>query len=152
MTREEKCKLALEKGFSYNPINGIIYNKKGIECKTKHERGYIRINLYKNKKYYNLLAHQFAWYVINNEIVDCIDHINGITNDNRISNLRSVTYQENNWNTKKAKGYTFNKKQKKYVAQITLNKKTIYLGSFELKEDAINTYIDYKNKYHIIKN
>lgn len=150
MTREQKCKLALEKGFSYNPINGIIYNKNKIEYKNKHNRGYISIALYHNKKEYRLLGHQFAWYVINNETVDCIDHINGITDDNRINNLRSVTQQENNFNQKKAKGFYYNKRNKNYNAQIRFNNKNIYLGAFKNEYEARNAYLKAKEKYHTI--
>jgi len=28
MTVEEKCRLAIEKGYTYNPETGLIYNKK----------------------------------------------------------------------------------------------------------------------------
>ena len=42
-----------------------------------------------------------------------IDHINGITIDNRVVNLRITTHQGNHQNRTKAKGYYWNKQKKK---------------------------------------
>ena len=150
MTRKEKCEYAKSKGFYYNPVNGLIYNKNGLEYKNKHNRGYIYISLYKEQKEYKLLGHHFAWYWVYNEIVDCLDHINGITNDNRIENLRSVTQKENNLNKINVKGYTFDKRSKRYIAQIAINKRNIYLGSFLNEDDARKCYLKGKEKYHKI--
>jgi len=79
-----------------------------------------------------------------------IDHINGNTTDNHIKNLRNVTQQHNCFNYTKAKGYYWNKQLKKWKAQIQLNGKNIYLGLFDLKEDARNAYLEAKKIYHII--
>ena len=107
MTRLEKCELAIEKGFTYDPETGKIYNinRKEIIGKTENN-GYIILRILYNKKNYTIKGHQFAWYYTYNECVECIDHINRIKYDNRICNLRSVTQQQNNWNRTKAKGYT----------------------------------------------
>ena len=148
MTREEKCQIAIEKGFTYNPETGKVFGIYGKEIKTT-EKGYIRLNFYLNKKLYGLKVHQFAWYWINKECVSFIDHINGQRNDNRFCNLRSVTNQENLFNTK-AKGYFYNKKNNKFIAQICLNGKRINLGAFLNKEDASAAYLEAKNEYHKI--
>lgn len=95
MTREEKCKLAIEKGFTYNQETGHVFGVLGKEIKSKDIKGYIMLSLTKDKKHYTLKGHQFAWYWVNKECVTCLDHINRITNDNRICNLRSVTNKEN---------------------------------------------------------
>jgi len=145
MTREEKCKLAIEMGYTYNPETGKVYGVKGKEIISKHKEGYIHI---KNSKF-QLRGHQFAWYWVNKEIVNCIDHINGIRDDNRICNLRSVTHQQNLFNTK-AKGYTWRKRDNKWQSQINLNNKYIHLGLFDTEEEARNAYITAKEKYHIL--
>jgi len=145
MTREEKCKLAIEMGYTYNPETGKVYGVKGKEIINKHNDGYIII---KNTKF-QLRGHQFAWYWVNKEIVNCIDHINGIRDDNRICNLRSVTHQQNLFNTK-AKGYTWRKRDNKWQSQINLNNKYIHLGLFDTEEEARNAYITAKEKYHIL--
>ena len=79
-----------------------------------------------------------------------IDHINRITDDNRIENLRLVTHQENHFNTG-AKGYYWNKQMKKYHAQIRIDGKLKHLGLFEYKTDARLAYLEAKKKYHIIE-
>jgi hypothetical protein len=153
MTREEKCKLAIEKGFIYNPITGeILYNNKN--CYKNKNNGYLRLYLGtdKNRKIIYLRAHQFAWFWVNKECVEEIDHINGIRDDNRICNLRSVTRQKNQWNRTTAKGYykQIYKNSIYYIAQIYINKKGVYLGSYNTEEKAKQAYINAKEKYHII--
>lgn len=150
MTREEKCKLAIEKGFIYNKENGKVYSKFNREVKTKDNRGYTNIKIRINGKQIKLLIHQFAWFITYGEIVECIDHINGVRDDNRVCNLRSVTKHQNLFNTK-AKGYYYCKVKCKYKAQIQLNYKIKYLGSFDTEEEAIEVYLKSKEKYHIIK-
>ncbi len=111
--------------------------------------GYIFINIEINGKYYQLKGHQFAYYMKYGKIVDCIDHINGIKDDNRICNLREVTKQQNCFNTK-AKGYTFAKERNKFKAQIRLNYKLINIGYFNTEEEARQAYLDAKKIYHNI--
>lgn len=76
------------------------------------------------------------------------DHINHNTLDNRSSNLRIVTIQQNAWNRKNAKGYSWHKPTKKYIAKIKSNGKTIYLGLFHTIGKAHNAYLQAKEKYH----
>jgi hypothetical protein len=150
MTREEKCVYLIDKGYTYNPETGEVKNPHGKVLKNKEIQGYTRLTIIVNNKLYFLRQHQFAWYFMYGECVECLDHINGITDDNRICNLRSVTFQQNQFNQTKAKGYTWNKKDKKFQSQIKINNKTIYLGSFNTEEDARKTYLIAKEKYHII--
>jgi hypothetical protein len=144
MTREEKCELAIERGYTYDPETGIIYNKFNKIVKNKlPKKGYIRI-----ESNIHLLAHHFAWYCVYNECVEEIDHINGIRDDNRICNLRSVTKQQNQWNRLTAKGYSWNIKEQKWKSRITLNNKEIHLGYFNTEEEARNAYLQAKEIYH----
>lgn len=158
MTRLEKIELAIWKGFTYDPITGKIYGASGREIMSKSSVGYVIISLRENKKVHKLLGHQFAWYLIHNEIVEEIDHINeekqdAILNksDNRISNLRSVTHQGNQHNRTKSKGYSWHKIANKFMSSIGLNGKIIHLGYFDKEEDAHQAYLDAKKLYHIIK-
>jgi hypothetical protein len=151
MTREEKCQMAIEKGFTYNPETGQIFGIRGEKYNRKCS-GYVKINLtYKSKSYY-LLGHQFAWYWVNKECVECLDHINGLRDDNRISNLRAVTFAQNYFNLTKAKGYTWNNLYNKWQSRIQISGKSISLGYFDKEDDARIAYLEAKTKYHDIEN
>jgi hypothetical protein len=147
MTREERCKLAIEKGFTYDSETGLIYNRYGKELK-KINKGYICFYVTKYDKKYYLLGHQFAWYWVYKECVEEIDHINRIRYDNRIFNLRSVTKQQNSFNRINVKGYSFQKGTNKYRADIRFNNKTIYLGLYHSEQEARNAYLQAKEIYH----
>ena len=147
MTREQKCELAIEKGFSYNQESGNIYGVRGNIIKRKNKAGYIVLYMYNEKNYYSLYGHQFAWYWNNKKCVDSLDHINGIKDDNRLCNLREVTHQENMWNITKAKGYYWNKLENKWKSQIKIDNKVIGLGTFNNEEEAKKAYLDAKEKY-----
>jgi hypothetical protein len=146
--RKLKCELALTQGFNYNKETGEIFGKKGKLITAKTKLGYIFIGLNDDKKHFNLLGHHFAWYYQNQECVEEIDHINGDKTDNRISNLRSVTKQQNQHNRKTAKGYCWSKNNKKWVSKIKLNNKTIHLGYYDNEEDARSAYLQGKEIYH----
>lgn len=147
MTREERCKLAIERGYTYNPETGLIYNRYNKLSNGYNNEGYIIIGITKNKKVYQIKGHQFAWYWVYKECVNCLDHINRIKDDNRIINLRNVTQQQNCFN-KTCKGYTWFKRDSKWKAQITINKKKTHLGLFNTEQEAKNAYLAAKEKYH----
>ena len=153
MTREEKCKLAIEKGYWCEPYNGFIYNKNGVKVGHHEKNNYIRlgITLYNNKKI-DLFAHQFIWYWCYKECVECLDHINGIRDDNRIVNLRSVLNQQNHFNRKNVRGYKFDKKNNNWKARIEVYGKAINLGVFNTEKEAHNAYLLAKEKLHKMQN
>lgn len=76
-----------------------------------------------------------------------IDHINGNTLDNRKSNLRVVTPQENQANSRKKsaasskfKGVAWSKPCNKWRAYININRHQIHLGTFETELEAAMAY------------
>lgn len=77
-----------------------------------------------------------------------VDHINGNSLDNRRSNLRLATQQEQCFNRKKRvdkcssryKGVSYNKKCKLWGAYICKDKKQYHLGYFEDESDAALAY------------
>ena len=76
------------------------------------------------------------------------DHINGDSLDNRKANLRSATRLQNSWNTRKSqqigyskyKGITFRKRRQKWAAQICVDGRRIFLGTFEDETEAAKAY------------
>lgn len=95
----------------------------------------------------HILMHRQILYVLKG---DEIDHYNHNTLDNRKLNLRIVTHQQNQWNRKNSKGYSWSKFAKKYIARICLNNKLIHLGYFHTAETAHTAYLKAKEKYHKI--
>jgi hypothetical protein len=77
-----------------------------------------------------------------------VDHIDNIKTNNDINNLRWVTNSENNQNVKTYKGYSWNKQQNKWHAQIMVNKKNTYLGYYPTEDEARQAYLTAKKIYH----
>jgi len=140
----ERCQLLKSKGYTYDPETGYVFNPKGKKL------------IYKSNNYYEIrtkdsrvYSHIFAWYFIYGSTVDYIDHINKDKNDNRIINLRSVTNQQNAFNSN-AKGYTWDKQTNKWRVKIVLDGKNIHIGRFYTEEEARESYLEAKKIYHII--
>lgn len=151
MKRLERLKLALKNGFTYDSVTGNVITPTGKICSKKTKNGYLMLTIRdEERKMYYVLAHQFGWFYIYNEIVDCIDHINRNKTDNRIENLRSVTKSQNAMNMNNVKGYSYSKRNNKYESYIMLNGKKKHLGAFETEQEASKCYLENKNKIHII--
>ena len=111
---------------------------------TKVDRdGYYRVAL-RGKEY---KAHRVIWIMCYNEDPKKfhIDHINGIKNDNRISNLRKATSQENSrnhtrlssHNTTGYRGIYKGNTEGSWVVRLQLNCKLTTVGTFYSLEEAI---------------
>ena len=148
MNREEKIKGVIEKGYTYNKETGKIISPRGKPLIGKDSKGYNVFNITINKERVFIKAHQFAWYVVYNEIVEVLDHINQDKYDNRICNLRSVNKQQNQHNKNIGKGYSWFNKRNRWGARIRLDGKLIHLGYFIKEEDARQAYLDAKKIYH----
>tara|TARA_R110000744_G_scaffold3002_1_gene11813 strand:+ start:253 stop:720 length:468 start_codon:yes stop_codon:yes gene_type:complete len=74
-----------------------IYKNKTKEMKPSKQNGYMRVSLYKDVKRKTFYIHRLLalHFIPNPENKPCIDHINGIRDDNRLENLRWVTNKEN---------------------------------------------------------
>ena len=155
MTRYEKFEYLRDKGWTYNLETGEIFTSRGKVCNATNAKGYVQCGMSIHKKgktanFYILYGHHFAWFWVNGNVeINEIDHINRNKTDNRICNLRNVTHQVNTWNSKH-KGYYYHKRDKKYMARIALNNKTIYLGLYDTPEEARQAYLNAKQKYHVI--
>ena len=96
------------------------------------------------------LAHDPTFDIFDVSPSNCIDHENHTRDDNSNDNLRVVTQQQNQFNRSGVKGYFWNKKRKKWVAQIKTNGKSKDLGGFKTEEEAHKAYLKAKPIYHII--
>lgn len=153
LTAEEVRRL-----FNYDPDTGIFtrrinrYKYRAGEVAGYKCHGYIRIKIIKP----TYSAHRLAWlYVYGVWPEGEIDHINGITNDNRIVNLRSVSHSQNSENLRRARsdnksgllGVSWS--HKSWIAQIQVNGKKKYLGRHKTKEEAHEAYLIAKRLLHV---
>lgn len=97
--RSDLSSQLLRELYDYNPKTGKFYRGAGSgfgkEVGTPQTRGYLKITI----RGVHYLAHRLAWlYVHGVWPSKVIDHINGITSDNRIDNLRDVSHQQNSRN------------------------------------------------------
>ena len=139
----------LKELINYNSETGIFTNKvtrnsravKGQELNPSNEGRYGAVQLNKQK----YLLHRLAWFYINGTWPkDQIDHINGIKTDNRISNLRECTNQQNSYNRKGREGTSKYKgvhaHGNKWRAKVTISGKQIIIGSFNTEKEAALAY------------
>lgn len=161
--------------FNYDPNTGVLtwrerdrkwfttagscksWNNRyaGRPAGNQNARGYIQCRL-AGKLYY---AHRLAWLYTYGEWPDTIDHINGMTADNRASNLRNITQRENvknlaqlAANTSGVTGVSWSRAKQTWLAMISVSGKNKYLGRskdfFEavcLRKSAENVYGFHRN-------
>ena len=144
----------IKEAYTYDEVSGRLtrinpYNN--TKPATPNREGYIRTR-FNNVSY---LEHRMV-YIFHNPDMDqslCVDHINGVTDDNRIENLRLVTHQENLMNNPKAVGYTVDSRRypPRYRAKINVNYVIYELGTYDNALDARASYLRAKKKYHVIE-
>ena len=151
-TGKELTQERLQYLLSYNPDTGeftrLVRRGRcpageiaGYPSRKSSGQFYVKIRI-DGKKYY---AHRLAWlYTYGDWPKDQIDHLYQDSLNNRLINLREVTNAENLKNRKRQNnnrsgvtGVHFHNKAQKWEAYITVNFKRIYLGHFDLKDDAI---------------
>tara|TARA_R110000765_G_C18627492_1_gene572477 strand:+ start:64 stop:594 length:531 start_codon:yes stop_codon:yes gene_type:complete len=156
----------LKEFFDYNPDTGVIIWKKktaiNAPIKIGQEAGHEKVKtkdlVYReigfNQTQYK--AHRLAYYMYHgidprNNSIDHEDR-NGL--NNKINNLRLATCPENGRNRKFQRnntsgvtGVCWLKKRKRWVAQIKINGKPMWVGSYVNKEDAMQARKEAEKKY-----
>ena len=110
-------------------------------------RGEYDPTTYIKGKNHGRTKHIFMHRVIINSDAETVDHINGNTLDNQRSNLRPCSEIDNIRNQKMAsdntsgyKGVAWGKREKYWIAYITVSYKQKHLGYFRNKIDAAIAY------------
>lgn len=92
---------------------------------------------------------RFHRIIMNAQPNQCVDHINKNKADNRKQNLRCCERADNDLNrnlyvtnTSGVSGVYFDRKRNKWVASITYRRTKIYIGRFDIKEDAVRARLD----------
>jgi hypothetical protein len=127
-----------------NSWNKKFAGKEAFICKSNG--GYLTSTVF-NKR---LMAHRVAWCIFHEKDIEDgmqIDHVNGVTSDNRICNLRVCTQAENQRNVEAKRntlrGAHFCKSSGKWQTAIRL-----HLGTFNTAEEAAKAYEDAAKKLH----
>lgn len=114
-------------------------------------KGYVMITI-RGK---HVLAHRLAWFFeYGRWPAHQIDHINGVKDDNRITNLREATNAQNHCNrgpqknsTSGVKGVYWFKPDQRWKAQIVVRGKCMVLGYFRNFDDAVRCRKEAEEKY-----
>ena len=136
----------------YDPETGVFTRKVrtsnriniGDVAGGKDAKGYICIRV--DGKTYK--AHRLAWlYMHGAWPTGEIDHINGVRDDNRITNLRNVTKSQNQQNQRSVRGYS--RDGKRWKSQIRVGGEFFHLGCFATQKEAHAAYLKAKQALHI---
>lgn len=143
----------------YEPETGDFYRlvrggkflpgtKAGYLCVI---HGYMKVGI--DGRHFN--AHRLAWLYVHGEWPKhSVDHINQDKADNRICNLRDVPMRENLRNQSKAHRHSktgvigVSIKGGRFRAQITVDGRKQYVGSFKTAEEAHAAYMAAKRVLH----
>ena len=145
--------------FDYDHETGIIRNKvSGTRSKKGAEAGGVdKVHGYRQicVDGTTYRAHRVAWLLHHGSIDEYleVDHIQGNKLDNRISQLRLITHQENLFNAKKRKKglpMGVSRYGKKFRADIMADGERFYLGTFHSPELAGFAYAQAKEIHHVI--
>lgn len=155
LTAEEARRL-----LDYNPETGELTWRirvspavlPGAKAGCLHNSGYAILKV-KRKMYQ---AHRVAWLIaFGRWPLEVIDHINGVRNDNRLTNLRECAHFENMQNVPKSQGksskylgVTFHKRHGKWSARVSLQGVRENIGYFETEGEAFAAYCDAKRQAH----
>lgn len=144
--------------YDVNLDSGVITHRlsrggslAGMEAGSTNQDGYRRIRF--EKKFF--VVHRVIWLVATGDWPENqIDHINGIRTDNRLINLRPANNSQNQQN----KLTKLNGKaglrgvsllpNGRYKARIKVDRRYIFLGSYDTAESAHEAYLEGKKIYH----
>ena len=134
----------------YDPETGVwtrLLPARGVKAGSRADRG-VRNRRYRhvsiNKRKYP--AHVLAWFYMTGRWPPIrLDHADTVGSNNSWGNLRLATQSQNlanavlrSDNTSGFKGVYWNKTRKKWIAQICIAGKPVYLGRFNTKEEAVS--------------
>jgi hypothetical protein len=156
MANDDLTLVRLRELLTYNPDTGVFIRKlksrpDGKVAGNRDACGYLQLKVAGKMR----LAHRLAWLWMTGEFPSMdIDHINGIKDDNRWSNLRHVDRATNAQNQRL--GHRDGSSGTlgvlcvgdKWYAAITSRGQRKHLGTFRSQEDAEAAYLAAKRRLH----
>ena len=131
-------------------VKSLRFGKERILKPGLDSGGYYRVGLRFNNKTKTKKVHQLVAMAFLNHIPDgtqkiITDHLNNIKSDNRVENLQLISQRENSSKDRKGCssnfiGVCWDRKSNKWKAAIKINKRIIYLGSFNDEQEASKYY------------
>lgn len=148
---------SLKRRLHYNPETGVFTWLETHVHRLGKEAGSVKAGeVSKDGRRYRYInisgvpyrANRLAWFYMTGKWPDGdVDHENLIRDDNRWSNLRDATRAQNNVNSALPthnksgfKGVSFDKANKKWVAQMSVENRTVKIGRFATPELAAEAY------------
>ena len=146
----------------YNPETGVFTSKvkrgnsiwPGKVLGSKDSYGYIQFML-EGRMY---RAHRLAWLFMYNEEPEIIDHIDRNKSNNKISNLRPATKEENAQNVELIKtnksgvrGVSWSSARECWTASIYVNGASEFLGEFDTLEEAAEARREAEKEFGIVE-
>lgn len=132
-------------------VRNIITGKAINPWTTNY--GYVCASLHcgikKNKKH--KLVHKLVMQAFVGESTLTVNHKDGNRKNNNLSNLEYVTLRENRTHAVKSKypGCSYNKKSGKWYASIYINRKSVWIGSYDTPEEGSQAYLKALQKYKL---
>ena len=134
----------LHKLFHYEDGKLIWKESQNSKCRAGDVVGYQRPEGYvvtriKRKQFY---VHRLVFLYFHGYLPKFVDHVNHDRSDNRIENLRECTHSQNHANRKHSgnRGLKFRPRFGNWSVRIQFEKKQMWLGVFQTREEAVNAY------------
>ena len=141
---------ALQQQLSYDPETGLFtwdspskYNRRvkpgDVAGSLNKSNGYIYI-VFMCERY---LSHRLAWlFITGSDPAELtIDHIDRDRTNNRSTNLRLATMQQQRWNGPERRGWSIDRSGS-YRSVIVHNGKQKHLGTYSTAEEARSVYLE----------
>jgi hypothetical protein len=152
--------IGYEERYIISSYGKVVNKKRNKELKPYKTREYLRVMLYDDDlKVKNFFIHRLVIETFIGSIPKdkCVNHINNIPSDNRVSNLEICSYIENACHgskfynkTSKFIGVCYDSKAKKWVSQININGKNTKIGRFDFEKDAFEARCKYEKDNNIL--
>lgn len=122
----------------------------------KRSRGYVVVTITVDGREIHCMGHRVAWALHTGNWPDGeIDHRDGERGNNRFTNLREASHQQNQWNKGRMntnrsgfKGVHKHAQNGNWIAQIRVAGSTKHLGCFDTAEKASHAYQQASLKHH----